>query len=81
MSFLHLKRIPEKAAMALPEEVDAYASMTLHPYLEALDQSLLDHAVQLGITEGLVLDIGTGPGQIPLALSLNSGDRGLWTAT
>lgn len=68
MSIFDSKRVLESEAMALPEEVESYASMTTHPYLEAIDDSFVEHALQLGITSGTALDVGTGPGQLPMKI-------------
>jgi ubiquinone/menaquinone biosynthesis C-methylase UbiE len=58
--------------MAEEEEAEAYASATALKHLEALDDSFVDHALQLGVEKGMALDLGTGPGQIPIKLALRN---------
>lgn len=50
-------------------EVDAYSSAAAQAYLDALDNTLVDQALSLGIESGKVLDAGTGPGSIPLKMA------------
>lgn len=68
-SWFAVKRVPEGGPMALSEEVDAYGEGTANPYFEAIDDSFVIHALSLGVTEGKVLDAGTGPGQIPIKIA------------
>lgn len=68
-SLLAVKRMPEPGPMALSEEVDAYEQGAANPYFEAIDDSFVTHALSLGVTEGKVLDTGTGPGQIPIKIA------------
>jgi ubiquinone/menaquinone biosynthesis C-methylase UbiE len=72
MGFLDIPRIPEPEIMAAEEEAEAYASATALRHLEALDDSFVDQALQLGVETGMVLDLGTGPGQIPIKLALRN---------
>lgn len=50
-------------------EVEAYASADAQAYLNALDDAFVGQIAALGIDEGTVLDVGTGPGSIPVKLS------------
>jgi ubiquinone/menaquinone biosynthesis C-methylase UbiE len=72
MGLLDISRIPEPEIMAEEEEAEAYASATALRHLEALDDSFVDQALQLGVEKGMVLDLGTGPGQIPIKLALRN---------
>jgi ubiquinone/menaquinone biosynthesis C-methylase UbiE len=71
MSFLDLPRVPEPEVMDDAGEVEAYASAAAQKHLDAIDNTLIDHAVRLvrGRDEGRALDIGTGPGQIVIKLA------------
>ena len=66
---LTLPRVPEKEAMASSEEIDAYAQSLLDPVFRASDEVLLAHVRDLGVRAGTALDVGTGPGQIPITLA------------
>lgn len=68
-SWLHLERTPEPEVMDDPEGVEAYTASTARAYLERIDRTFVDQALSLGVTEGHVLDIGTGPGLIPIMLA------------
>ena len=72
MGLLDISRIPEPEIMADEEEAEAYASATALRHLEALDDSFVDQVLQLGVEKGMVLDLGTGPGQIPIKLALRN---------
>ena len=56
-------------------EVAAYASATAGSYLAALDRSFVDHVERVicrgteGDVRGRALDIGCGPGQIPILMA------------
>lgn len=69
MSWLHLPRIPEPEVMDEAGEVEAYASATAQAYLDQLDNTFVEHALRLGVERGRALDLGTGPGQIPLKIA------------
>jgi ubiquinone/menaquinone biosynthesis C-methylase UbiE len=71
MSFLDLPRVPEPEVMDDSGEVEAYASAAAQKHLDAIDNTLIDHAVRLvrGCDHGRALDIGTGPGQIVIKLA------------
>jgi SAM-dependent methyltransferase len=76
--FLSSRRIPEPELMDEQAEVDAYTSATSARYLAALDASFVDHVAALmgpggndgnGSMRGRALDIGCGPGQIPILMA------------
>jgi ubiquinone/menaquinone biosynthesis C-methylase UbiE len=52
------------------EETEAYSSAASQGHLDRLDNTFVDHVLTLGVTSGLALDVGTGPGQIPIKLAL-----------
>ncbi|MBZ5516787.1 MAG: class I SAM-dependent methyltransferase [Acidobacteriia bacterium] len=69
MSWLTLPRRPEPEVMHDAEDVDAYASAAAQAYLDAIDNTLVEHVLSLGRASGWLLDLGTGPGQIPLKIA------------
>src|SRR5277367_1821027 len=71
MSFLDLPRVPEPEVMDDSSEVEAYASAAAQAHLDAIDNTLIDHALRLVAPcgAGRALDIGTGPGQIVIKLA------------
>ena len=68
--WLCLPRAPEPEVMESFEETDVYGSAASAAHLDRLDTTFIDHAVRMGVNEGLALDVGTGPGQIPIKLAL-----------
>jgi SAM-dependent methyltransferase len=79
MKWLRMPRTPEPEVMAEADEVEAYASAATQAYLDAIDNTLVEQVVSLASTErasdddssalsGWLLDVGTGPGGIPLKL-------------
>lgn len=68
-SWFHLERIPEPEVMDDLDGVEAYTTSAAQTYLERIDLTFVDHALSLGVTEGHALDIGTGPGLIPIMLA------------
>ncbi len=68
-SWFHLERIPEPEVMDDRDGVEAYTASAAQAYLERIDRTFVDHALRLGVAEGKVLDIGTGPGLIPILLA------------
>ncbi len=52
------------------EEAEAYSSAAAQAHLDHLDNTFVDHVLSLGVRSGLALDVGTGPGQIPIKLAL-----------
>ena len=69
MSWLALPRKPEPEVMSDAGEVEACASAAAQAYLDAIDNTLVDQGVSLGRTSGWLLDVGTGPGGIPLKIT------------
>ena len=68
--YLHLPRVPEPEVMDDSREVQAYSSAAAEAYLGKIDDSFVEHALRLiDSVSGLALDIGCGPGQIPMKLS------------
>ena len=68
-SWFHLERIPEPEVMDDLDGVEAYSAAASQAYLERIDRTFVDQALSLGVTEGHALDIGTGPGLIPIKLA------------
>ena len=68
-SWFHLERIPEPEVMDDRDGVEAYSATAAQAYLERIDRTFVDQALSLGVTEGHALDIGTGPGLIPIKLA------------
>jgi ubiquinone/menaquinone biosynthesis C-methylase UbiE len=68
MGWLDLRRTPELEVMAAADEVDAYTSAAAQKYLNAIDDTLVEQALALGMRSGVLLDVGTGPGNIPRKL-------------
>jgi ubiquinone/menaquinone biosynthesis C-methylase UbiE len=58
--------------MESDEEAEIYSSAAGQAYLERIDNTFVAHALSLGVKQGLVLDVGTGPGQIPIKLALRN---------
>ena len=71
MSIFELQRVAEPEVMDDSAEVEAYSSAAAQSHLNAIDDTLVDHAVRLVAKRerGRALDIGTGPGQIVLKLA------------
>jgi ubiquinone/menaquinone biosynthesis C-methylase UbiE len=71
MSLFDLQRVPEAEVMDDSAEVGAYSSAAGQAYLDAIDNTFVEHAVRLvcGREYGRALDIGTGPGQIVMKLT------------
>ena len=68
-SWFHLERIPEPEVMDDLDGVEAYSAAASQAYLERIDRTFVEHALSLGVAEGHALDIGTGPGVIPIMLA------------
>ncbi|HKS97091.1 MAG TPA: class I SAM-dependent methyltransferase [Terriglobia bacterium] len=80
MNWLSMPRTPEPEVMAEADEVEAYASAAAQAYLDAIDNTLVEQVVSLASSHprpvdgasnqlgGWLLDVGTGPGGIPLKL-------------
>jgi ubiquinone/menaquinone biosynthesis C-methylase UbiE len=71
MAFLDLPRVPEPEVMDDSGEVEAYSSAAAQAHLDAIDNTLIEHALRLvrGCEHGRALDIGAGPGQIAIKLA------------
>src|SRR5437879_79176 len=67
-----LPRVPEPEIMGGGEEAEAYSSASSEAYLDEIDNTFVEHALGLGVQQGLALDVGTGPGQIPIKLALKN---------
>ncbi len=68
-SWFHLERIPEPEVMDDLDGVEAYSAAASQAYLERIDRTFVEHALSLGVAEGHAVDIGTGPGVIPIMLA------------
>lgn len=73
MSWLDLPRTPEPEVMNDADEVEAYASAAAQAHLDSIDDTLVEQvlsiAADMGLRAGRLLDIGTGPGGIPLKIA------------
>jgi len=69
MSWMTLDRKPEPEVMDAADEVEAYASAAAQAYLDAIDDTLVEQVLSFGASRGRLLDVGTGPGGIPLKLA------------
>lgn len=69
MGWWYGERVPEPEVMDGADEVEAYASAASQAYLDALNDDFVEHVLRLGVRAGRGLDIGTGPGQIPLKIA------------
>lgn len=69
MGWWQSERVPEPEVMEEAAEVDAYASGAAQAYLARIDDTFVEHALRLNVDRGRALDIGTGPGQIPLKMA------------
>lgn len=68
-SWFRLERTPEPEVMDDLDGVEAYSAAASQAYLERIDRTFVEHALSLGVAEGHALDIGTGPGVIPILLA------------
>ena len=62
-------RIPEPEVMDGEDEVEVYSTSAAQTYLDRIDQTFVEQALNLGVLQGSALDIGTGPGLIPIKLA------------
>ncbi len=69
MRWLTLPRKPEPEVMSEAEEVAAYASAAAQAHLNSIDNTLVEQVLFVGPPSGWLLDIGTGPGNIPLKIA------------
>ena len=72
MKWLALPRIPEPEVMGDADEVEAYTSAATQAYLDAVDDTFVEQALCFGPLKGWLLDLGTGPGCIPLKIARRS---------
>ncbi len=71
MNLFDLPRVPEPEVMDDSSEVQAYSSAAAETYLSKIDDTFVEHALRLiGAAPGRALDIGCGPGQILMKLSV-----------
>lgn len=63
--WLALPRVPEPEVMDTAGEAEAYASAAAAAYLDRMDDTFVEYFFRLAPPRGRVLDVGTGPGQIP----------------
>jgi SAM-dependent methyltransferase len=70
-----LERVPEPEVMDESTEVEAYASAAAQTYLEKIDRTFITHVARLfpandpRLIRGVALDVGCGPGQIPIMMA------------
>lgn len=62
------ERVPEPEVMQTPEEALHYEETASNAHLDRIDNQFVDHVLSMGIA-GTILDLGTGPGQIPIKLA------------
>jgi SAM-dependent methyltransferase len=71
----NLERVPEPEVMEESSEVEAYASAAAQAYLERIDRTFVTHVARLfpsgdpRLLRGVALDVGCGPGQIPIMMA------------
>lgn len=68
-AILTAARKPESEVMDEASGVEAYASAAAQTHLDELDNAFVREIISLGVTAGLALDIGTGPGSIPVKVA------------
>jgi ubiquinone/menaquinone biosynthesis C-methylase UbiE len=78
MGWLTLPRKPEPEVMGEADEVEAYASAAAQAYLDSVDNTLVEQVLSEGSRNtpavdgsplsGWLLDVGAGPGGIPLKI-------------
>lgn len=68
-SLFAVRRIPEEETLIQSFEAEAYSKGTDNEYLNALRNNMVNHALRLGVLQGVVLDVGTGSGQIPIKIA------------
>jgi ubiquinone/menaquinone biosynthesis C-methylase UbiE len=72
MKLFQAKRVPEPEVMDEAAEVEAYTSAAAQAYLEKIDRTFVEHVAALfpgREARGLALDLGCGPGQIPIMMA------------
>jgi 2-polyprenyl-3-methyl-5-hydroxy-6-metoxy-1,4-benzoquinol methylase len=72
MKLFQTERVPEPEVMDEAAEVEAYTSAAAQAYLEQIDRTFVEHVARLfarAEPRGLALDLGCGPGQIPIMMA------------
>ena len=69
MNWLTLPRKPEPEAMGDADEVEAYASAAAQAFVDSIDNTLVEQVLSLDPPAGMLLDLGTGPGNISLKIA------------
>lgn len=74
MGWLRRERVPEPEVMDESCAVEAYASAAAQAYLEKIDRTFVEHVARLLApagepVRGIGLDVGCGPGQIPIMMA------------
>jgi ubiquinone/menaquinone biosynthesis C-methylase UbiE len=70
-----LERVPEPEVMDESSEVEAYSDAAAQAYLEKIDRTFVTHVARLFPAQdprplrGVALDVGCGPGQIPIMMA------------
>lgn len=64
----HTSRIPPESSDLTAEQIDAWVEASGREYFEQLDRSLVERAQQLGVDRGMVLDLGSPLGLLPLKI-------------
>lgn len=70
-----LERVPEPEVMDESLEVEAYSSAAAQTYLEKIDRTFVTQVARLfpagdpRLLRGVALDVGCGPGQIPIMMA------------
>lgn len=72
VSWWRLERVPEQEEMGEAQEVASYSSAAVQSHLDSIDNTFVEHLLQLfparEATPAMGLDVGTGPAQIPIKL-------------
>lgn len=71
MCFWKLERVPEPEVMDEADEVESYSSAAAQHHLDAIDNTFVAHLFRLLPKDCKLawgLDVGTGPGQIPIKI-------------
>lgn len=72
LKLFQTERVPEPEVMDEAGEVEAYTSAAAQVYLEQIDRTFVEHVRRLFASQeprGLALDLGCGPGQIPIMMA------------
>ncbi|MBI4465644.1 MAG: class I SAM-dependent methyltransferase [Acidobacteria bacterium] len=71
MSLWKLERVPETEVMDETAEVESYSTAAAERHLDAIDNTFVEHVLRLVPPDSHPawgLDVGTGPGQIPIKI-------------